>query len=182
LSGLRSLPRSALVGAAALTSTLAAFAQEPVRYTRAQSSYMEGCGGCHGILGSSSKKDIPELRGAVGWFMCTPEGREYIVRLPNVAFAAVDDAGLADLMNFVVFSFGGDSVPAGVVPYTANEVGALRRRPLKNQPLAQMRLAILKNAFENCSRNGDKRMFREQSVAGRSCIGAATCAGFYSSR
>lgn len=121
------------------------------KLTPAQSSYMEGCGGCHGLQGSSARDDIPELRDAVGWFLCTPSGREYIVRLPNVAFANADDQMLADLMNFVVFGLGGDSVPAGAVPYSAEEVGTLRRRPLKNMPLAQMRADILKDAMARCS-------------------------------
>lgn len=123
----------------------------PKRLTPAQSSYMEGCGGCHGLLGSSVRENIPELRGEVGWFMCTPRGREYIIRLPNVAFANVDDAKLADLMNFVVFQLGGDSVPAGALPYSEKEVGTLRRRPLKNMPLAQMRSEILKEAAATCA-------------------------------
>lgn len=139
--------------------TLAAGAS--VRYTPAQSLYIEGCGGCHGILGSSSIKHIPELRGAVGWFMCTPEGREYIVRLPNVAFAAVDDVQLADMMNFVVFNLGAGSVPQGTAPYSAKEVGSLRRRPLKNQPLAQMRTAILANAVKQCERRGEQVVLKK---------------------
>lgn len=159
---MRAFRRFVVVGGALLPA-LVAFAHEPtVRYTRAQSSYMEGCGGCHGILGSSAKDEIPELKGMVGWFMCTPEGREYIVRLPNVAFAAVDDAGLADMMNFVVFGFGDNSVPEGVAPYTAEEVGALRRRPLKNQPLVQLRQDILADVMRNCERQGDKVVFRKE--------------------
>ncbi|HWS65867.1 MAG TPA: hypothetical protein VN325_24155, partial [Steroidobacteraceae bacterium] len=71
--------------------------------TPGQSHYLESCGGCHGIQGSSWKRDIPELRGAVGQFLCTAAGREYIVRLPNVAFANMDDRMLAEVMNFVVF-------------------------------------------------------------------------------
>ena len=86
--------------------------------------------------------------------MCTPEGREYIVRLPNVAFAAADDAALADVMNFVVFSLGGESVPEGVAPYSSREVGALRRQPLKNRPLDEMRAQILADAIASCARRG----------------------------
>jgi hypothetical protein len=111
---------------------------------------MEGCGGCHGILGSSWKKDIPELRGEVGRFLCTTAGREYLVRLPNVAFADMDDRLLADVMNYVVFDLGGSSAPANAVPYTAREVAALRRMPLKNTQLARMRESILADVAARC--------------------------------
>lgn len=158
------VPSAALAGAAALATALIVVAVAEgaaVRYTPAQSLYLEGCGGCHGILGSSSEKDIPELRGEVGWFLCTPAGREYIIRLPNVAFAAADDQALADMMNFVVFSLGGSSTPVGAAPYTAGEVGVLRRQPLKNQPLAQMRDTILADVARHCERREDQVVYKK---------------------
>jgi hypothetical protein len=113
---------------------------------------MEGCGGCHGILGIASKKDVPQLRGEVGAFLCTAAGREYIVRLPNVAFANMSDRLLAEVMNFVVFDLGGISAPRGAAPYSAAEVAELRRRPLKNAPLARIRTGILADARQRCGR------------------------------
>lgn len=141
-----------MLAGTALLLAVGVAAATTVRYTSAQSLYMEGCGGCHGILGSSSSRDIPELRGQVGWFMCTPAGREYIIRLPNVAFAAANDETLADMMNFVVFGLGGESVPKGAVPYSSREVGELRRRPLKNFALDRMRAQILSDAIESCAK------------------------------
>jgi hypothetical protein len=125
-------------------------AETPLHMSAAQAHYLESCGGCHGILGNSSKKEIPELRGAVGQFLCTRAGREYIVRLPNVAFAALDDRLLADVMNFVVFAMGGPSIPAGARPYSAAEVAVLRTQPLKNRPLARMRRIALGRAAGGC--------------------------------
>ena len=87
----------------------------------------------------------------VGRFLCTRASREYIVRLPNVAFAAVDDQTLAELLNFMVFRLGGPSTPAGAPPYTRDEVGRLRREPLKNQPLDKLRLAVLWDAATQCA-------------------------------
>jgi hypothetical protein len=115
-----------------------------------QAHYYEGCGGCHGLDGISARREIPVLRDSVGAFLCSPEGRDYIVRLPNVAFANMDDRTLAATMNFVVFELGRGSVPAGARPYTAEEVGSLRRMPLKNQPLAQMRAAVLARGSGAC--------------------------------
>jgi hypothetical protein len=121
------------------------------RFGVGQSHYLESCGGCHGIDGISSQQHVPALRGSVGQFLCTTAGREYLVRLPNVAFADVNDQVLADLMNFVVFGLGGASTPVGTKPYSREEVAALRRQPLKNRPLADMRAMILADAIVRCS-------------------------------
>lgn len=134
----------------------AALAGPPVPIAAGQSHYLESCGGCHGIEGVSSPGDIPELRGTVGRFLCTRAGREYIVRLPNVAFAAVDDQTLAELLNFMVFRLGGPSTPASAPPYTKAEVGRLRREPLKNQPLDKLRLAVLWDAASQCAASSSR--------------------------
>ncbi len=82
--------------------------------TVAQSDYVEHCSGCHGMQGNSAPADIPVLRGRVGYFLCTPAGRDYLIRLPNVAYSAIgDNDELADMMNFVAFGLGGPSAPAG---------------------------------------------------------------------
>ena len=80
--------------------------------TVAQSDYVEHCSGCHGMQGNSAPAEIPVLRDRVGYFMCTQQGREYLIRLPNVAYSAIsDNQELADMMNFVVFGLGGNSAP-----------------------------------------------------------------------
>jgi len=135
-----------LVAAAALPS--GAVGMKPLPW--GQAHYYEGCGGCHGLDGISARREIPVLRDSVGAFLCSAEGRRYIVRLPNVAFANMDDRTLAETMNFVVFELGRSSAPAGARPYTAEEVGSLRRMPLKNQPLAQLRAAVLAQGSEPC--------------------------------
>src|ERR1700712_142950 len=77
-----------------------------------QVQYSQNCGGCHGLMGLSASESIPVLSDHVGTFLCTQEGRDYIVRLPNVAFANMNDEELASAMNFMVFGLGGTSVPA----------------------------------------------------------------------
>jgi cytochrome c2 len=126
---------------------------DPTPIAAGQSHFLESCGGCHGIEGISSPRDIPELRGAVGRFLCSRAGREYIVRLPNVAFAAVDDQTLAELLNFMMFSLGGASTPADARPYTKSEVAGLRRKALKSQSLEKLRIAVLMDAASRCSSN-----------------------------
>jgi cytochrome c553 len=110
-------------------------------------AYLLNCGGCHGILGRSSDRAVPTLRGQVDAFLCLPEGREYLVRLPNVAFAPLTDEQLASLMNFVV-SFG--VTRADWPAYSAAEVGELRRRPLLGEPLGAYRRGLVKKLIASC--------------------------------
>ena len=113
------MSRYCCAGLGGLLLTLAdAVAGPAPQMSPAQSHYLEGCGGCHGIQGTSSKQDIPQLRGLVGRYLCTTAGREYLVRLPNVAFADMDDELLAQVMNFVVFRLGDGSAPANAVAYS----------------------------------------------------------------
>ena len=110
---------------------------------------MLGCGGCHGIEGVSNPKLVPELRGQVGYFLSTQKGREYLVRLPNVAFYAVSDAELADVLNYTVFAIGGKGIPVKTKPYTASEVGALRKAPLTEVSLVDYRNALVEDLVVN---------------------------------
>jgi mono/diheme cytochrome c family protein len=107
--------------------------------SRPQINYLLGCGGCHGVQGVSNSKLVPDLRDQVGYFLNTQEGREYLVRVPNVAFFTVTDQELADMLNFMVFRIGGSSVPAGSEPYSIDEVARLRKQPLTEVSLTDYR-------------------------------------------
>ena len=120
--------------------------------TTPQSDYVEHCSGCHGMQGDSAPADIPVLRDRIGYFMCTREGREYLIRLPNVAYSAIsDNQQLANMMNFVVFGLGGASAPKGTKPFTAAEVAKLRTRALATESLIEARAEIVKGMAGRCS-------------------------------
>ena len=117
----------------------------------AQSDFVEQCAGCHGVRGSSIPAHLPELKDRVGWFMCTPESRAYLLRLPNVAHSRLtDNHQLADLMNYVIFVLGGKSAPAGTKPFTAEEVARERQLPLTSGSLEAERLRLANVAIRKC--------------------------------
>jgi len=119
--------------------------------TGPQSDYVEHCSGCHGMQGNSAPAEIPVLRDRVGYFMCTKEGREYLIRLPNVAFSAIaDNRELAEMMNFVVFGLGGNSAPKNAKPFTAAEVARLRTRALATQSLIAARAEVVGGMMGRC--------------------------------
>jgi hypothetical protein len=136
--------------------------------TGPQSDYVEHCSGCHGMQGNSAPADIPVLRDRVGYFLCTPEGRDYLIRLPNVAYSAItDNQELADMMNFVVFGLGGDSAPKGARPFTAAEVAKLRSRALATQSLIAARADIVAKLGGRCSVPESMKFFYDGQANGQ---------------
>jgi hypothetical protein len=119
---------------------LAAFASLPAAARAPRVDYALNCMGCHHADGAATGDRVPALRGAVGRFLQIPGGREYLVRVPGVAQAALDDAALAALLNWTLVTFDAKSIPADFVPYTAAEVGAARRRPYADLPATRARL------------------------------------------
>jgi hypothetical protein len=120
--------------------------------TGPQSDYVEHCSGCHGMQGNSAPAEIPVLRDRVGYFMCTKQGRDYLIRLPNVAYSAIsDNQELADMMNFVVFGLGGRSAPKDTKPFTAAEVARLRPQALATESLIAVRAQVVGGLVGRCA-------------------------------
>ena len=144
--------RAVLAALLCLTPALAYAASDLPELTNPESDYVEHCSGCHGMQGDSYPAEIPVLRDRIGYFMCTQEGREYLIRLPNVAYSPIpDNRQLADMMNFVVFGLGGASAPKDARPFTAAEVGRLRTRALATDSLIAVRAEIVGNMVGRCA-------------------------------
>jgi hypothetical protein len=104
-------------------------------------NYALNCQGCHLADGSGTGDLVPPLRGSIGRLVGVPEGRAYVIRLPNVASTALDDRETAALLNWVVRQFGKGDLPEDFAPFTAAEVAARRRAPLVD--VAGERSAVL---------------------------------------
>ena len=110
----------------ALLAATSAFAASPAV------DYALNCQGCHLDDGAGTPGSVPPLAGSVGRFMRVQGGREYLVQVPGVATAPLDDAALAAVLNWMLERFGPPQLPAKYEAYTAAEVGALRQKPLTN--------------------------------------------------
>ncbi|MCS7268604.1 MAG: cytochrome c [Geminicoccaceae bacterium] len=99
----------------------------------ARLDYALKCKGCHGLSGQGTPGHVPRLDGFVGLFTHLPEGREYLVRVPGVARSVLDDERLTAVLNWVLATYGRDTVAPGFAPYTVEEVAAARRRPLEDR-------------------------------------------------
>ena len=102
---------------------------ENINWQRAQFNYQMFCQGCHTPDGSGAKS-VPRMKDHVGYFLGTREGREYLVRVPGSATSALDDEQLAEVLNWIIQEFAGDSAEESYERYTTLEVAQLRQQPL----------------------------------------------------
>jgi hypothetical protein len=151
---------AALVAAAGATSIASSTVSPPTLLNEVQWTYLERCGGCHGIQGASAPSQVPSLRGQVGYFLCMPEARAYLIRLPSVATSPLSDRELADLMNFVVFDLGGAAgAPREYDKFTETEVHDLRQRPLKDAALTKYRAGLVEQLITRCNAPATLRQY-----------------------
>jgi cytochrome c553 len=91
--------------------------------------YMLYCMGCHGPQAQGVPGKIPPLAGALARYMRTPEGRNYVLRVPGAANSALSDAQLAAVLNWLAETYApaGDTPPAA---FSTEEVTRSRHTPL----------------------------------------------------
>jgi cytochrome c553 len=112
-------------------AVLVAGAPLQAAYSSPQQDYVLYCMGCHGDQAQGVPGKVPPLAGSVALFMRSAAGRDYVLRVPGAANSALGDAQLAAVLNWLAERFppAGASAPPGA-PFTAAEVGELRRKPL----------------------------------------------------
>jgi len=100
-------------------------------------NYQLQCAGCHLASGEGARaNDMPRLHGFVGNFLKVDGGRDFLVRVPGISQSALNNAQLADMLNWLLNKDGmaGSSMPANYQPYTADEVTRIRAKSILNLP------------------------------------------------
>ena len=97
-----------------------------------QQDYVLYCMGCHGPEAKGVPGKVPPLAHALGSYMRTPQGRNYILRVPGAANSVLSDAELAAVLNWLARSFSADELTAGVPLFTPAEVTSARHSPLSS--------------------------------------------------
>ncbi|MGN6453455.1 MAG: cytochrome c [Steroidobacteraceae bacterium] len=115
--------------AAPLSAALAASFIAPALCASPAQDYMLYCMGCHGAQAQGVPGKIPPLAVSLALFMRTPEGRNYVLRVPGAANSALPDAQLAAVLNWLAISYGAPDGPPPA-PFTVSEVSSVRRMPL----------------------------------------------------
>ncbi|SAL80163.1 cytochrome c, class I [Caballeronia peredens] len=141
-------PRAVLTVAAcvALCTAAASQAQE-VDAARARQGWVLNCMGCHTADGSGIPGKVPALRESLGHFVALPEGRQFVMRVPGASNSALNDAELANVLNWLLATMNEKSRPASFKPYTAEEIAAHRRPALSD--VARTRLKLVRELQEN---------------------------------
>jgi mono/diheme cytochrome c family protein len=112
----------------------------PVAHADARTDYMLNCQGCHADDGRGSPGHVPDLRNELGLLLRVPGGREYLVQVPGSRNAAIDDAALAAVLNWMLPTFSPATLPNDFLPYSASEVARLRREPFDDVAAERTRL------------------------------------------
>jgi mono/diheme cytochrome c family protein len=107
---------------------------------RAQLNYRLHCSGCHKDDGSGQPGFVPPLKGQVGRYLWSEDGRAFLMQVPGVAQSLLNDQDLADVLNYTVRAFDGAGAPPRARRFEAAEVGRLRKRPLTDTDSVRRRV------------------------------------------
>lgn len=115
--------------------TTAATGQTMAQFRNRSSAYKDytlNCAGCHRVDGSGTSdrpQGVPDLRNSLGSFTHLREGRDYLIRVPGSADSLLSNGELANVLNYMVARFDPELAGPGFKPFTAGEIGAVRRQP-----------------------------------------------------
>lgn len=93
----------------------------------ARQNYLLHCSGCHLPDGTgSAANDVPTLHDIPGHFTRIPEGRAFLTQVPGIAYSPLSDAEAAEILNWMLYQYSENTLPADFVPFTEAEVKRLR--------------------------------------------------------
>lgn len=93
-------------------------------------NYQLHCMGCHLADGSGQPGRVPSMRRSLVLLSASPQGRDFLVRVPGVAQSPLSNEDTAALLNWMVRNLSDLKAPPGFADYSAAEVQSLRSRPL----------------------------------------------------
>lgn len=139
-----------------LAGSGAAFATDQV-----QTDYMLNCQGCHLPDGRGFPvRNVPDLTNHMGKFLSVEGGREFLVRVPGASTSDLPDDRLAAVLNWMLETFSPNEIPTDFLPYTADEVGALRASPLIHVTEEREKLMMRIEAYEAASQESQESTAR----------------------
>jgi mono/diheme cytochrome c family protein len=93
-------------------------------------NYQLHCMGCHRADGSGQPGRVPSIRRTLVFFSQSPQGREYVARVPGVAQSPLSNEDTATLLNWMARNLSDLKLPADFTDYSAAEIQARRAHPL----------------------------------------------------
>lgn len=98
--------------------------------SRARQNYLIHCMGCHGESGLGLEDRVPSFKNTLAKISASPQGRDYVLRVPGVTQATLDDRQTAEVLNWVLAEFSTADAAQQIAPFTAAEVARARQQPL----------------------------------------------------
>jgi mono/diheme cytochrome c family protein len=111
-------------GVAAALLAVCAHAATPAQ------DYALNCMGCHGTEAQGIPGKVPPLANTLSRFMRSPEGRNYVLRVPGAANSALSNEQLAAVLNWRAETYDSSATSSQPAPFTSTEVAAVRHQPL----------------------------------------------------
>lgn len=108
-----------------------------------ESLYRMECQGCHLSDGGGGLDSIPALTNQVARFLDVPGGREYLLQVPGVALSPLSDQELADVLNWMLRTFGPPEPVSRNAPYAVEEIAHWRKQPLSDVAKRRAELVLL---------------------------------------
>jgi cytochrome c553 len=95
-----------------------------------RADYLMHCAGCHLADASGVPPYVPSLAGPLGRLVASPQGRDYIARVPGAAQSPLSDDELAAVLNWLLFEYNRDTLPKDFRRLLGSEVARSRARVL----------------------------------------------------
>ena len=115
-----------LLGAIVASAVFALLAPAAVAQMSPKFRFLQFCVGCHQYDGTGLPPDVPSLRDDLSYMIGSPEGRDFMLRVPGVIGAPGSADEVAELLNWIVKSFYQGN--ADFTPFTAADVLDLKRK------------------------------------------------------
>jgi cytochrome c553 len=95
-----------------------------------RSDFLLHCAGCHLADGTGLPPSVPSLAGPLGSIAASPEGRDYLARVPGASQAPLSDEDLAAVLNWVLQELNSETLPDSFTPLSGEQVRYSRSRVL----------------------------------------------------
>lgn len=93
---------------------------------QATSDYQIHCQGCHLPQAQGVPGYVPRLNNFLGYYLHSEAGRRFVIQVPGAATANLTDSRLANLMNWLLFTYSEAQLPDDFEPYSVEEIAHLR--------------------------------------------------------
>ncbi|MCB1332043.1 MAG: hypothetical protein KDK28_22320, partial [Maritimibacter sp.] len=99
----------------------------------AKTNYILRCVGCHGVDGHGlTEVGIPDFVNLIGTFARDEAGRAYLANVPNVVGSGLNEDDVAAVLNFIVETWAGTSLPEDYRSFYGAEVAYLHALEVGN--------------------------------------------------